>query len=270
MKISHSQLQCFKQCRRLYQLSYVEGLRSIYKAEPLVRGIAYHDYVDEIHKAGLLPPMPLDGGLKPWIMAKAYYTHIYKSHKYFNSMEEFKETEVWFNYAIPKTLHEIVGRLDGIKNLDVYDDGVKILLEHKTYSSTIGEDYLYQLQFDEQVLMYMMVTGARYMYYTVCRPPTIRQHKNESDVDYVYRCEQWYAKDTSQKITVTFISRTNEEIEDFQAELIRTLDDIEFCNLFYRNTSHCQKWGRFCEYASICMNYSPDTQYVGFERTGKK
>ena len=42
----------------------------------------------------------------------------------------------------------------------------------------------------------MLLTGMRKVWYTVCRKPTIRQKKNETDEEFFGRMVAWYDEDT--------------------------------------------------------------------------
>ena len=127
------------------------------------------------------------------------------------------------------------------------------LVEHKTTSSEIGDDYEYMLQWDEQLLAYMLMTGKREMYYTVCKKPTIRQKKNETEEEFMQRCVEWYDEDTDSKIRLMLISRTDEEVAEFN-----------------KNPSYCKHWGRMCDYASVCLHYDPKQEYIEFEKVDRR
>ena len=47
---------------------------------------------------------------------------------------------------------------------------------------------------------------------------------------------------------------------------ISTMKKAEIIGEFYRNCSHCFRWGRRCEYASICLNFDPEQEYIEFTR----
>lgn len=51
-KLTHSRIQCFKQCRRKHYFSYVCGLRKITDSAPLRMGSAYHAGQETIGKGG--------------------------------------------------------------------------------------------------------------------------------------------------------------------------------------------------------------------------
>ena len=184
-------------------------------------------------------------------MASAYRKYIYPRFK-------VVEAEKWLERELP-TGDVLVGIADGIA-----DDGH--IVEHKTTSADITVEYEYNLQWDEQILAYMWLTGMRKVWYTVCRKPTIRLKKDETEQDFFYRMLEWYETDTDSKIKLLEIERTDEEVEQFADELLSIVEEMNRTHHFYKNTCHCFKWGRRCEYASICLNYDPDQQYIEFTR----
>ena len=75
--------------------------------------------------------------------------------------------------------------------------------------------------------------------------------------------------DTDSKIRLFDVERTDEEVEAFRKELEEIKDIIseaEVNKRFYRNTCHCNAWGRRCEYSSICLNYDPSQSYIEFTK----
>lgn len=251
MQVSQSQVKCYKACRRLYELKYIEGLQYNKDIETLQLGSSYHDKLEQLYSKGYF-----DCGIdKTDAMALAYEKYIYPQFK-------VKCAEKWFEYKL-NDKHSLIGRVDAIA-----EDG--LIVEHKTTSSDITEEYLYNLQWDEQVLAYMLAYGVTEMYYTVCKKPTIRQKQNETEEEYFERCCKWYEEDTDDKIKVFKVSRTQEEIDKYKEQLIKTIDEIEKCTLFYNNTSNCTCYGRRCEYSSICLNYDAKLDYVDFTKVDKE
>ena len=110
----------------------------------------------------------------------------------------------------------------------------------------------------------MLLTGRRKVWYTICRKPTIRQKAGETDEEFAKRMEDWYETDTDSKIRLLEITRTDAEVENFRQELISIGAEIAGAQEMYKNTTHCQRWGRRCEYASICLHYDPTQNYIGF------
>ena len=253
MRLSISKIKTFKSCRRLYELKYIEGLKPAVKPEALETGSNYHKLLEELNKGNYEALVENDYS-KERAMAQAYYKYIYpKFH--------VKEAEKWLEYDLGCG-DTLVGIADGIA-----DDGH--IVEHKTCGSEITEQYEYNLLWDEQILAYMLMTGMRKVWYTVCRKPTIRQKQNESEEEFYKRMVDWYDEDTDSKIRLLEIERTDEEVEQFKQELhemCRMMHDAEH---FYRNTCHCNQYGRRCEYSSICMHYDPNQQYVEFVKEDK-
>ena len=254
MRGSISKLKLFKACRRAYYFKYVEGLEPVKKADALQTGINYHEMLEALYKDGDFLNVEEEYS-KEQAMAVAYKKYIYPKFK-------VKGVEEWKQKACGT--HILLGRVDGIA-----EDGA--LVEHKTTSMEITDEYEYNLQWDEQMLVYMWLTGTTHIWYTVCRKPTIRQKKNESDEEFFQRMVEWYDEDTDSKIRVLKLERTPEEIEKCIIELNTVMNEI--CSLdeecqFYKNTSYCNNWGRRCEYSSICLNYDRNQEYVEFIREG--
>lgn len=254
MKISISKISLFKSCRRAYFFKYVEGLEPVQKAEALETGLYYHELIESLYKC--------DGDIsmfeweedysKEQAMAMAYLKYVFPKVK-------IAKAEQWVEYSLGGS-DELIGRVDGVTV-----DGM--LVEHKTCSQEINEQYEYNLQWNEQILAYMLATGVRKMIYTVCRKPTIRQKQTETEEEFFKRMIDWYDEDTDSKIKVLTITRTDEEIEDFKLQLKDMVKIMTACKTYYRNSGWCNVWGRRCEYSSICLNYDSEQQYIEFKKS---
>lgn len=231
-------------------MKYVENLEPIQKAEALETGSNYHSLLEELNKTGTL-----DGEMtKELAMAKAYEKYIYPHFK-------VVEAEKYVEYDLGDG-DTLIGFVDGVT-----DNGY--IVEHKTTGMDITEQYEYNLLWDEQILAYMLLTGMRKVWYTVCRKPTIRQKKNETDEEFFNRMVAWYDEDTDSKIRLLEIERTDEEVEAFRRDLEvikATIQETVQDKNFYKNTCHCNMYGRRCEYSSICLNYNPNAEYIEFYR----
>lgn len=248
MRLSNSGIQCFKSCRRKYELRYIEDVVPVQNAEVLERGRSYHEKVEMLLRG---ETFPLDDP-KTDAMALAFRKYILPQIGKVEAVEE------WFNRELPDG-NVLVGRCDGR-----LESGK--LIEHKTTAGDLDEAYISGLQNDEQILTYMWAYGVNEILYTVCKTPTIRLKKDESEDDFRLRCLEWYETDTALKIGTINVYRSPEEIAEFGKELSLMSEEITNCHNFYRVPSHCMKWNRPCEYMSICRNYDPQMDYVGFER----
>lgn len=247
--LSISRIKLFKACRRAYELRYVEGLVPVQTTESLQTGIGYHEKLEQLYRNGCFDETDWS---RESAMAMAYKTYIYPKFK----MKVAEEWVNWTDGGVP-----LIGRVDGIA-----EDGR--LVEHKT-TSIDPLEYEYNLQWDEQILAYMLMSGAREMYYTICRKPTIRQKKDETSEEFFHRMVEWYDTETESKIKLVLVSRTDEEVENFSKEYKDIRDDISLARRykdFYRNTCHCNAWGRRCEYSSVCLHYDPEQTYVEFRK----
>jgi len=248
MRLSNSGIQCFKSCRRAYELKYVENVIPVQSAEVLERGKSYHEKVE----------MLLKGEQFEWDDPKTDAMAIAFEKYVMPKVGKVEAVEEWFHKPIIGE-HELVGRCDGR-----LADGR--LIEHKTTSSALDEAYIYGLQNDEQILTYMWAYGVNRILYTVCKTPTIRLKKDESEDEFRARCLEWYAEDTEHKIGTIDVYRSPEEVAEFGEALKKMATEIAHCDNFYRCPSNCMRWGRPCEYMAICRNYDPQMEYTGFER----
>ena len=250
IQLSISKLKLFKACRRAYELKYHEGLEPVETADALKSGLGYHARLEAMYKGE---------GFEEDFSKEAAMSAAYA--KYVLPQIPRVTPEVWVEKEFDwGTLR---GRVDGIA-----PDGA--LVEHKT-TSLCPEEYLFNLQLDEQILAYMYLTGYRQVHYTVCKKPTIRLKKGETDEEFYYRMLSWYDEDTNQKIGTFVIQRTNQEVFDFAEELNRVAKEMDDSKcVYYRNTCNCNLWGRRCEYAPVCLHYDPTQEYVGLKKKEEK
>ena len=251
MKISISKLKLFKACRRAYFFKYVEGLEPVQTFEALETGKTYHKMIEMFYNN---EEVDLDYS-KESAMFAAYL-------KYISPKFKVAQAEQYFEYFLD-TGDVLNGIIDGIS-----DDGH--IVEHKTTSQEITEQYEYNLLWDEQLLAYMLATGKRKAYYTICRKPTIRQKQTETEEEFFNRMVEWYDVDTDKKIKLLYIDRTDAEVEQFKRDLQDMCDEIQSTQNLYRNCGWCNVWGRRCEYSSICLHYDPQQQYIEFKKGDAK
>lgn len=254
MKLSASLVKTYKMCRRKYELKYLEELEPVAKSQALQDGSDYHELLEKFYKGG---EIDYHDGCNPKIaaMASAYVRHIYQKSEELRGVEY---AEKWFEYPLTKK-HSIVGRNDAVTI-----DGIPV--EHKTTSMDVDDEYVYALQWDEQILSYMLANSINEMYYTVVKKPTIRQKQNETDAEFYNRCVEWYEVDTDKKVKVIKVTRSFAEIQEHRKNLLVMANEIEKCKHFYRNPSACTCYNRRCEYSQVCLNYNPELQYVEFEK----
>lgn len=243
MRVSNSSIQCFKSCRRMYELKYIYGLEPVEQSPAVERGTSYHEAVEKV----LTGQQPDCDNPKIAAMVEVFSGW---------NRPEIEAVEKWIEYPTASG-HTVVGRIDAkAKNGAV--------IEHKTTSGLITGAYFQKLEIDEQIPTYMIAENTNRVIYTVCATPTIRQKKNESNDEFKARCLDWF--DSAEKFAVTEIFKTDEQLKQFAVEQDAIINEMENCKLFYRNPNHCTKWGRLCEYAPVCMQYDPAKEYIQFTR----
>lgn len=164
VKLSTSQVKCFKTCRRRYYLEYIENLKPVETPKALAVGTLYHAGLELLLKGGSLEDAQhkvaeletlnciekdLDYDpvqvvivcemLRAWHNSSGYQTwHVLAVEKSF---------EVTTGYA-----KRLIGKIDG--EIIHPETGKPYLIEHKT-TSVWGEDYLHNLLWDEQSTNYL-------------------------------------------------------------------------------------------------------------------
>ena len=255
MKLSASLVKTYKMCRRKYELRYIEELEPIAKSQALQDGSDYHQLIEGFYKGEAVLKFYEGDNPKIKAMVFAYFDYLVKKYQ---ELREIKYTEKWFEYPLTKN-HGIIGRNDAVTK-----DGIPV--EHKTVSCDIDDEYIYTLQWDEQILTYMLANSINEMYYTVIKKPTIRQKQNETEQEFFNRCVDWYREDTDKKVKLIKVTRSFTEIEEHRKNLIVIAEEIEKCKHFYRNPCACNCYNRRCEYSQVCLNYNPQLEYVEFEK----
>lgn len=250
MRASVTQIKTFKACRRAWDLRYREHLKPVQRAEALEIGSSYHAFVEELEKTGTIAEPDYS---MPCAMAFAHKKYLLDGAGY-----KVVEAEVKLERQVGR--HTLFGVVDGLTSDNC-------ILEHKTTSMDIspGGEYEYNLQWDDQIRAYMLLTGVRKVHYTVIRKPTIRRKGDETEEDFFNRMVAWYDVDTEHKIRRFTVECTAVEVIEFEEQFKAICDEMQR-GVIYRNSCHCTAWGRRCEYAGICLNYDPSQQYIGYVR----
>ena len=241
-EVSITRIKSYKECLKKYEYSYIHELEPIVPAPALITGRNYHQKIEEIINTGDFE----DEGNKTDTMAQAFKKFIYPNFK-------FKTAEEDFSIPLTDSIN-LIGRIDAF-----LEDGTPV--EHKTSSSKPDDKYKYKLAWDDQVAAYMIATGTNKMLYTVCQKPTIRQRKNETELEYIERCRDWYDES---KITAFYVYRSQEELQEKLQEFKDIAQEMESRSFFYRNPSHCRILN--CPFEDICLDYEPGVEELGFRK----
>jgi PD-(D/E)XK nuclease superfamily len=232
-QVSTSKIRLYKSCRHKYFLRYIKNIQ-MPKTEALEVGGNYHEEVAKYLRGEFYNKTPMTSA--------------------FASLElpKIKEVEKPFEVSLGYGLG-----LRGVIDAITIDNTP---IEHKTTKSAIDEEYIYKLNFDEQVTTYLSVLTllrrepVTKMIYTVVQKPTIRLKQNETPEEYEARCFAWYSEPaTNPKVKTFDVVRSVSEIAQYLCEVKAIAKEMQHQKLFYRNPSNCQILG--CEYSHICLDY---------------
>ena len=244
-ELTASMISSYKKCPRRYELEYIYNLKPVESSEALSIGSSYHANVEKILKHEAYDHEGLAGK-----MAEAF-------EKYIDWQDWSATPEEEFRVKVSRGLY-LKGRLDALTY-----DGVPV--EHKTTGQYSLEKYIDHLAYDDQITIYMLVTNSRHAIYTIMQKPTIRQGKAESESEYLGRVSAWYSPEHARSVKVV---RTGSELEAKLEEIKYLARQIRHTKLFWRNPNTCALTS--CPYASICLNYEPSMQLVGYEKKARR
>lgn len=242
--LTSSQVRAYKSCRRLYELQYIDCLKPIEEYEPYAVGRNYHSKISQIVKTGEFKKTHD----KTDAMAQAFKNFILPKI-------ECNKTETEFKTRLSQGIY-LKGKVDGISKEN-------IIIEHKTAYGAVGEDFEDKLKIDDQIMIYMIGIGAYELIYTVCQKPTIKLRQNESADEYLKRCYEWYDES---KTSIYKIYKSDKELAEKRAELIRIAKEIRRGTYWHRNPYNCKVLS--CVYDKICENYNPEYM-AGFAKKEK-
>ena len=244
-ELTATMLGTYKRCPRRYELEYVHDLKPVGTSDALAIGTSYHANVEHI-------------------LRHEDYDHSGLAGKMSEAFEKFIDWEIWdarpeqeFRVRISRGLY-LKGKLDAVTPAG-------IPVEHKTTGQASMEKYIDHLAYDDQISLYMLATGSREAIYTIIQKPTIRQCKTETEEEYLERVSEWYSPE---HVTSVRVYRTVGELEEKREELKYLARQIRQTKLFWRNPNTCAI--TTCPYASICLNYEPEMQTVGFEKKERR
>ena len=244
-ELTASMISSFKKCPRRYELEYIHELKPVISSDALTIGSNYHSNIEKILK-------------------HEEYDHEGLAGKMAEAFEKFIDWQDWnavseeeFKVRLSRGVY-LKGKLDALTF-----DGIPV--EHKTTGQYSLEKYIDHLAYDDQIALYMLATNSKQAIYTIIQKPTIRLGKYETETEYLSRVASWYAPE---HVVCVNVFRTAGELEAKREEIIYLAHQIKHTKIFWRNPNCCALTS--CPYASICLNYEPDMQLVGFEKKERR
>lgn len=280
MIVTHSSLECFKQCRQKYFYRYISGICPVQKSNALEFGSQMHlilqhlfecieaqqtkgdtEYEPKESVIDRLCQMVEIADIEVTDRAKLKGLIIGYVNKYYDSdCQEYEVVDVEHEFSFKMTNYQnpytptFVGKVDGIVKRK--SDGKYFILEHKT-AAVVDEDYIAQKQIDSQTMTYacfiqetmgIKVSGA---IHDIITKQKIRLKKGETEEQFCQRLIDDVTDDNFNRIIVEF---DESEMIGFVSELDNAIEDVVFCDKYYKCTGQCI--GRYgaCEYLPLCRN----------------
>lgn len=280
MIITHSSLECFKQCRQKYFHRYMAGIYPVQKSNALEFGSQMHLILQHLFECIEAQQIKGDSEYEPkesvidrlcqmidiaemeaTDRAKLKGLIIGYVNKYYDSdCLEYEVVDVEHEFSFRMTNYQnpytptFVGKVDGIVKRK--SDGKYFILEHKT-AAVVDDDYIAQKQIDSQTMTYacfiretmgIKVSGA---IHDIITKQKIRLKKGETEEQFCQRLIDDVTDDNFNRIIVEF---DESEMIGFVSELDNAIEDVVFCDKYYKCTGQCI--GRYgaCEYLPLCRN----------------
>lgn len=274
MILTYTSLETFKQCRQKYFHRYMSGIVPIIKSDALLFGSAMHEALQALfetiesdqqgsgahedkHSLSVRLQAMINAMNMPAIeraklkgLIIGYINKWYESDC--NDYEVIDVEHEFFNKIDSKAC--ITGKVDGI--LKRKSDEKYFILEHKT-ASIVDEDYIAQKQIDTQTMMYAAfvertmnfeVSGA---IHDIITKQKIRLKKGETEDEF---CDRLIADVSDENFNRIVVEFDRNELFDFEIEMNHAIDDVVYCDSYYKCTGACI--GRYgaCEYLPLCKN----------------
>ena len=255
MKFSHSRINTFKQCPKLFDYKYNQNLVKIDgDSESLMLGKAFHRGIElgDVNKL----EKELDEN-------NDFLTENNETNKvivlamveaFFNKYPHHNEGDVHHEVKIETTFgnHDFIMFADAIIE---EPDGI-ILREYKT-ASRIDSTYIDKLKFNDQISRYCLAIEQEYhkpvkrIEYYVAKKPLLRLKQNETLEQFRNRLVEKISED-EESIQYFELTRTREQLDEELSDLIYDMDTISKTTHYTKNLSACSCYGN-CPYLELCM-----------------
>lgn len=195
--LTTSQVKCFKQCRKRYELEYVECLKPVETPKALQIGTLFHLGLENLQAGRTLEESlremriecETDAVLR---QVDVNYYELFTAQEMVRAWDQQSNWRSWNVVAVERTFEvttgyakRLKGKIDGI--ILHPGTGKPYLQEHKT-TSMWGENYLHNLLWDEQPTNYLYayeklrqsgeitLPAADGIFYDITEKPTIKPY----------------------------------------------------------------------------------------------
>lgn len=253
---SHSRINCYKQCPKLYQYKYVDKLVPLGSdSKALSIGKAFHHGLEMNSVDEAIKFMDNDEYFTSQsdetdkviviAMVEAFLSKFPRPEKYTREIHLVDQT-IGFQ-----------GYLDGLEETD---EGY--WLEEDKSTSMLNESYIKKLEFNDQISRYYYlienvlkldkpILGVKYR---IVKKPLLRQKQSESIEQFRQRLVERLMEPDN--IIELIIKRTPEQVQDCMDDTLYDINIINNTTRFVKNLSNCSTMG-MCPYIELCSG-TPD------------
>ena len=255
MLFSHSRINCFKTCPKMFDYKYNKHLYKIDgDSNSLIMGKAFHRGIE----LGDVNKLEQELDQNENFMTDENETNkvivLAMVEAFFNKFPNHNEGDIKHEVEIRTSFggHDFIMYADAI----VYEPDGIILREYKT-ASRIDSVYIDKLKFNDQITRYCLaieqVYGKRVkkIEYYVAKKPLLRLKQNETLEQFRQRLVEKISED-EESIQYFELERTPEQLSEEQDDLIYDMEQIEKTTRYTKNLSACSCYGT-CPYLELCM-----------------
>jgi len=266
---SHSRINTFKRCPKLYEYQYIQHLQSLEDSAPLNIGKALHYGIEHSSSEKALEYMNQQdyfltekGETEIVLVLGMVDAYLLK----FGTAEKIQH-EVEFNLKLFENSEEndFHGFIDGV----IEEDDGYYLLEIKT-ASQVDNGYIKKLEFNDQISRYWYaleqtldkpLLGVKYR---IIKKPAIRQKIGESVSEFRQRLIERLQQDDS--MFEFILKRTPEQIIDCIEDTKQDITTIKQSRRFPKSLGACSQYGT-CPFIELCCG-TEDAIYLFKKKEG--
>lgn len=248
---SHSRINCFKQCPKMFEYKYVQHLYPLETSGALNLGKAFHRGIelnspDELAKELDENDYFTEENETEKVIAIAMVEAFLK--RFPNHNEGNVEHEVHIEIPIDGEIFQMYADA-------IIDNGNSITLREYKTASRIDGTYIDKLKFNDQISRYCLAIEKYYnkpvnkIEYYIVKKPLLRLKNNETLEQYRARLVDKIMEDDS--IVYEELSRTKEDLEEAYEDLKYDINTIKNTTRYTKCLNSCSTYG-VCPYINLC------------------
>ena len=255
MRFSHSRINTYKTCPKMFEYKYIKHLFPIEgDSTALILGKAFHRGIELGDVNKLEKELDENDDFMDEDSETNKVIVLAMVEAFFNKFPHHNEGDIKHEVEIKTSF----GGNDFIMYADAIveePDGF-ILREYKT-ASRIDATYIDKLKFNDQISRYCLAIEQEFgkrvkkIEYYVAKKPLLRLKQNETLEQFRERLVEKITED-EESIQYFELERTKEQLDEEEQDLIYDMNMISNTKRYTKNLSACSCYGN-CPYLNLCM-----------------